>query len=428
MKSFSKLRMRLTLICAISTGLVLVGVSVSSYLTSAQLLMEQYSERFSRNCTSIYAHLQEKSAISHAWMKRIESQNDIILNIQSETGQMLYASQDELRKALTKATSGEAKAIYGFDGAKPYYITNESNVLNFEMSYNLNQYRSSVAVISAGTNWITVTIIKNMESELEKINLMKMQCLLRVILSLISLTGFAWFFSGWAARPLVENQKRQISFIAAASHEFRSPVSVIQMGVENLKDAPPELAAHFMDIVLRECGRLGRLTEDVLKIASADNRSLSLCCEMVNPETIMRSIYETYVEVAHDKDINIELSLPSQPLPMLRCDFGRMEQALNIIMDNAIRYVPPKGIIRMCGVIQSKKMVFSISDSGPGISDQEKMRIFERFYRGDNARTDKEHYGLGLSIAKELITLQSGNLFVKNSQCGGAEFVIEMHM
>jgi len=94
------------------------------------------------------------------------------------------------------------------------------------------------------------------------------------------------------------------------------------------------------------------------------------------------------------------------------------------LLDNAVSYTPEGGHI-LASILEShNKFIITVSDSGPGIPDEAKEKVFSRFYRYDQSRTDKNHFGLGLSIAKEIIELHEGAIAVQDSAEGGAKFIV----
>ncbi|MDE7185007.1 MAG: ATP-binding protein, partial [Lachnospiraceae bacterium] len=120
----------------------------------------------------------------------------------------------------------------------------------------------------------------------------------------------------------------------------------------------------------------------------------------------------------------IKVSLPEDPLPDCMCDSERIIQVLTIFLHNAVSYTPEGGKICLSTDYLNKHFEIKISDTGVGISDEEKSKIFDRFYRSEKARSDKNHFGLGLAIAYDIITAHHGNIRVTDTPGGGTTFVI----
>jgi len=135
---------------------------------------------------------------------------------------------------------------------------------------------------------------------------------------------------------------------------------------------------------------------------------------------------ERFEPLAREKGLSISVRLPQSALPRCSCDPQRIQQLLSILVDNAVSYTPPGGAIVLRAERGRRSVRFLVSDSGPGIPDEQKKLIFDRFYRGDASRTGREHYGLGLSIAHEIAALHRGALTVQDGPEGGAEFVLAL--
>lgn len=136
-------------------------------------------------------------------------------------------------------------------------------------------------------------------------------------------------------------------------------------------------------------------------------------------------VYERFLRPAGEKGLRLELSLPEEALPRYQWDGSRIEQALSVLLDNALSYTPAGGNIELILERQpGGRAKFTVRDSGPGVPDSEKEHIFERFYRADSARRDREHFGLGLCVAKEIATLHKGRLWVEDAPDGGAAFCL----
>ena len=110
--------------------------------------------------------------------------------------------------------------------------------------------------------------------------------------------------------------------------------------------------------------------------------------------------------------------------PALNADIDRLNQILSIFIDNAINYSLPKSEISLDATVFKNTLVFSIKDHGTGIADKDKPFIFDRFFCADKSRTQKEHYGLGLSIAKELVEMHKGKIELSDTLGGGCTFKI----
>lgn len=147
--------------------------------------------------------------------------------------------------------------------------------------------------------------------------------------------------------------------------------------------------------------------------------------------------------MALSKGLRFEIELPDEGINPIRCDAERIRQLLSILIDNAFSYTPKGG--RIClslatetpaflsdslndkkyrNTAQRQKLYLSVIDNGPGIPDDQKDAVFERFHRLDTARRDKAHFGLGLCIAKEIVQLHHGQILLTDTPGGGATFTV----
>jgi signal transduction histidine kinase len=247
----------------------------------------------------------------------------------------------------------------------------------------------------------------------------------RLIFSGISILGglvlilFSWLFTRRLLWPIRENQRLQTQFIANASHELRTPLSVIRTCI-SVK--PP----HFEDAIAKECFHMSKLVDDMLVLTDAQSvgeRDKLPCEGTIEPDTLLLEVYEQMESLAKEKGLRITCRLPEEALPTLRGDTGKIRQVLMSILHNAITFTPKGGSIEISAALSGKHLVFRLSDTGIGIPDTEKDKVFERFYRADDSRSDKGHYGLGLSIAREIVLLHHGEISVTNTPGGGSTFI-----
>lgn len=120
--------------------------------------------------------------------------------------------------------------------------------------------------------------------------------------------------------------------------------------------------------------------------------------------------------------MSLQISLPDEPLPQCYCDRQRIEQVITILLNNAMSYSPLDTFITL-GICQADgKLKLWVADKGYGVLDELKQKIFLRFFQVDQARKDREHFGLGLCIASEIIRLHQGKIWVEDNPGGGSVF------
>ena len=173
---------------------------------------------------------------------------------------------------------------------------------------------------------------------------------------------------------------------------------------------------------------MSRLISDMLTLASSDSKAWVLQKEPVELDMLLLEVYETQLLLAKEQNISLTLSLYEQELPTLKLDRDRIAQVLSILLDNARHYTPANGRIELELTVHRNRVQIRISDTGPGIPNEEKDRVFERFYSSERSRSHRGHFGLGLSIAFEIIRKHNGKIWVEDATIGGAEFVIEIPM
>ena len=146
-----------------------------------------------------------------------------------------------------------------------------------------------------------------------------------------------------------------------------------------------------------------------------------------NVDALLIEAWEQFCESAKKQHIQLNLNIEDH-YPRIPCDAERIGQVLSILLDNAITHSAPGQSIEMGARVQPKQLVLSVTDHGPGIPDGEKEKVFQRFYSGDPSRTDKSHFGLGLSIAREIVKLHHGAIRLRDTPGGGCTFEVCLPM
>lgn len=248
-------------------------------------------------------------------------------------------------------------------------------------------------------------------------------------LALIIATLAGYIFSGWAIVPLQEMYERQRQFAADASHELRTPLSVLMASTDVL-DNDPSITSPFLKQTIAdlrdEVRKMTKLVADLLLIARSDNEALTLKGELLDiGELFARTI--RLVQPLAEKN-GVALTLEQEGDVTACVDEQKLKQLLMILVDNAVKYTPSGGNVKVSLKRAEKGRVrFSVSDTGIGISEDDLGKIFERFYRTDKAR-DRElgGNGLGLAIAKEITAMHGGSINATSKLGEGTEFTVSI--
>ncbi len=212
-------------------------------------------------------------------------------------------------------------------------------------------------------------------------------------------------------------------FVSNVSHELRTPIANIKL-YHHLLGSKPESSEKYLATLQRETNRLEKIVEDILHISRIDQGELSLDLKAVDLNAMAESYVTDRQTLAENRRLTLNLETNRKARPVL-ADQGMLGQVFSIILTNAINYTPEEGQInvRVIEAIRGGQQWagFSISDSGPGIPDDERERLFERFFRGLYARdSGVPGTGLGLSIAKEIVDRHNGQIEVTNQGINGA--------
>lgn len=236
------------------------------------------------------------------------------------------------------------------------------------------------------------------------------------------------FLISKAIKPTEQTLRSQKEFIASASHELKAPLAVILASAECIdNDTTLSLKSkQHTEVIDSECMRMSKLVQDLLLLSSVDANTWTLNKTNIDVDTLLINTYEIYEPICRQKGIQFKLNTSDELFPVLNADIDRLNQILSIFIDNAINYSLPKSEISLDATVFKNMLVFSIKDHGTGIADKNKPFIFDRFFCADKSRTQKEHYGLGLSIAKELVEMHKGKIELSDTLGGGCTFKISL--
>lgn len=235
--------------------------------------------------------------------------------------------------------------------------------------------------------------------------------------------------------PIMESYTRQREFVADASHELRTPLSVMLSSIDTLQleddMAQNPFAARVLANMRNEVKRMTKLAGDLLTLARSDSGKVLLAAEPLDLRANAEHILHSLQALADSKKIRLALQAP--PSLMMYGDADRLDQLLVILIDNAIKYTPDGGDVRVIIAVEPAKSMHMlqiiVEDNGIGIKAEDHERIFTRFYREDKSRSKKlGGHGLGLAIAKWIVDAHRGTIQVESTVGQGSRFVVRISM
>jgi len=237
--------------------------------------------------------------------------------------------------------------------------------------------------------------------------------------------GAVMIFRDISRLKRLEEVRRE--FVANVSHELRTPLSIFQGYLENLVDTPEmprEQQAEIFAIIEKHSQRLQALLEDLLILARLESRHEELRCEEIALAAFIRSVCDDWKAKIAKKQITLSVDLPPN-LPPLAADPMRLEQVLNNLLENALKYTEANGEIRIRAAERGGGIELRVEDTGIGIPPADLPHIFERFYRADKARSrERGGTGLGLSIVKHIVQSHGGSVSAQSKYGVGTAIIL----
>lgn len=424
-----KLHFQLTVLATIATTFILIIVSAISLRISEHHMRSANEHSMRNHFSSILNYLEEQTIISHRWLSTSESNYNFYIHLTDNGQELLFDSlQQNSSKSLALNTAlSIAKAEHNFSFDSTNYQGSLSKTVSFSFSTEQNEnYYAFLSIIPKQKGYIHVIAVHSFALIEQQILQQRISFAIAIGVSLILLGIFSYFLIGFLLTPIKKNRKEQIRFIASASHELRSPLTVILSSLSAMEVAKGEQRLHFARTIRSEGERMALLIEDLLMLSQADSVSWIMNFTYTELDTLLLSIYEKYEPLAHKEKRNLNIDLPNAALQPCLCDGFRIEQLLVILLNNAFSYTNAGDDISLKVRCKNHHFYITVSDSGPGIPDENKSHVFERFYRLDKSHNDKSHFGLGLCIAKEIVLLHKGTIRVRDTPGGGCTFQVTL--
>lgn len=428
---FPKLHRQMAFFCTLVTGGIFLLLSLVCFSFAQNSIRQNGYASFLKEQATLLSNLQSQDVISHQWLNQMQEDHHLSIHLydngrplhyqllQQQSG---YGKRQETLVSLALATAKNTRGLDIFQASSSLLTLHEEFSLTSEEG---TRYYASVGVLPRNSGQLGFVILYSLQDQTSQLRWFLILILLADAMAILLLFSFSWLFTGHILKPLEENRQRQSQFIASASHELRSPLSVILSGVESMEKADTLAQSHhFLSLIRSEGKRMQHLISDMLLLAGSDSHTLCLHPKPCQPDELLLQSYEIHQALAQKQQVSLRLLLPEQDLPDCFWDPERIRQLLSVFLDNALSYTPPGREILLFllpfvpnpkGSPKKNSLLFGVADQGPGIPDAEKQLIFQRFYRSQSSRTDKEHFGLGLCIAKEITTAHHGEIWAEDT-------------
>lgn len=250
-------------------------------------------------------------------------------------------------------------------------------------------------------------------------------CLAVFLGAMVVFLGISILLSHWAIRPVAVAWDQQRQFVADASHELKTPLSVIMANAELIQneDTGEAERREFSNNILSMTYQMRTLVENMLEMARVDNGTLKMKFSDLD-----------FSELVSDAVLSFQLLYEEQGMS-LRCAVAEgirvhgseqhLYQVLDVLLDNALKYSSPNGTVRVELLQSGRTCTLAVASPGEPISREDLKNIFKRFYRADKARARNGSYGLGLAIAESVVEAHKGRIWAENGE-GGNVFYVQL--
>jgi signal transduction histidine kinase len=234
---------------------------------------------------------------------------------------------------------------------------------------------------------------------------------------------------GAQAAIAIENSRLffQTDLISDLVHELRTPLASMNTSAYllNRPDLSTEKRSHLLEVIQQEISRLTDLTTDFLDLARLESGRTQFRAENFSIKPLLDDCLDIMRSRAEEKELTLEGSIDND-LPELNADRDKIKQVILNLMSNAIKYNYPKGRVELSASVNGGELLIAVSDTGPGISEENQKHLFEKFYRVPGTEKLATGTGLGLSICKRVIETHGGKIEVQSRVGKGTTFIVHL--
>ena len=231
---------------------------------------------------------------------------------------------------------------------------------------------------------------------------------------------------------LASLEEKRHKFVSDVSHELKTPLATIKLICDSIVDTPDpdaEMLKDFLGDLSNEVDRLTRIVESLLALTKLNSGNATPKLVAVDIAAMIHAIIRNLTPAANAKDVVLYSDYTPEIHEEIMLDYDKIWEAIYNIIENAIKYSPASGFVKISLLKEEQNAVIRVEDNGPGIPESEKEHIFERFFRLDDSRArDTGGTGLGLAIAKEAVLMHGGTIKVSSEGEMGSIFSVSLPM
>lgn len=270
-----------------------------------------------------------------------------------------------------------------------------------------------------------MVVFVDVSSQLDTMENLGRACGFIALLSLSAFLGLSILLARWAIRPVEQAWNQQRQFVADASHELKTPLTVILTNAELLQspEYDEEKRSQFVSSILAMSGQMRGLVESLLELARVDNGTAKMTFSQLDWSELIQEELLPFEPLYFEKGLNLESWIT--PALRVRGSESHLRQVLDILLDNAAKYASPGGRVTVTLQRRGSHALLSVANTGTPIAREDLKNIFKRFYRADKARAMNHSYGLGLSIAESIVTTHGGKIWAE-SENGVNTFFVQL--
>lgn len=419
-KPFEKLRRRMTCVYAAIFGVLILAIVAAAYTLI-------WWEILANEKTNLIAQ------IYHEGEEWVETREAPCSEAAIRSGKMFayFVDADGATVVLNQLGNGEAgQALLRHKGDWPKRLDSSRLLRMNGTSGERYRYLAAVAPVLDGDKRVgTLYMFKNMEFYYQAAYKTLFWLLCMALVLYMAACYFGYWLAGRNILPISQMYERQKQFTADASHEMRTPLAVMKLAVQGLREDEDsrlsEFAKESVEMLSSEADRLSHLTENLMTLARSDEGNPPAYTEQVDMTALCHKVAAQLALLAEQKQILLRQELQADL--SVQGDELALSRLLIILLDNALKYSAAKTTVTLRGARVKEHLVIEVRDEGCGISDEDKTRVFDRFYRVDKARSRSQGgLGLGLSLAWAIVHQHGGSIEAFDNQPQGTVMYVQL--